>query len=214
VCRYHRILEIEDQGIGARLPAAVELALAVGGDEEQRAHSILHRPAFHQAEPATDRDSFAALIDAPMLELDDARVFARLTTPLRLHDRTYAQGIAMKYRFRKPHIGHAKIGDGGPKSRFTNTDADHQSESEQAIHQTLTELGLLGELLVEMKRLRIHRQRGEQHIVQFADGTTHRMFKDLAFFKFLEIQPGHRLLLLTSSPQRGNLQREFEGSLV
>src|SRR5215472_4003147 len=38
VCRYHRILEIEDQGIGTRLPAAVELALTVSGDKEQRAH--------------------------------------------------------------------------------------------------------------------------------------------------------------------------------
>jgi hypothetical protein len=32
--RYHRILEIEDQGIGAGVSGMVELALAVGGDEE------------------------------------------------------------------------------------------------------------------------------------------------------------------------------------
>jgi hypothetical protein len=35
VRRHNRILEIEDQGIGAGLPGSVELALAVGRDEEQ-----------------------------------------------------------------------------------------------------------------------------------------------------------------------------------
>src|SRR5271169_2336958 len=125
---HHRILEIEDQGIGAGLSATVELALTVGGDEEQRAHSCLCRPAFHQAGPAADCDGFATLIDALMLELDDAGVLARLAAALGSHNRANAQRVAMKYRLRKSHIGHTEIGDGGSEGRFANTDADHQSE--------------------------------------------------------------------------------------
>src|SRR5262249_22095870 len=114
----------------------------------------------------------------------------------------------------KSNIGHPQIGDRGPEGCFANTDADYQSESEQAVHQTLAELGLFGELLVEMKRLRVHRQRAEQNVVHLADGAACRMVEDLAFLKFLEVQPGHRTSLLASLQLQGSPLQESEGAFA
>src|SRR5579875_2478245 len=44
-----------------------------------------------------------------------------------------------------------------------------------------------------MERLRVHRQRAEQHVVHFGDRAAQRMVASLPFGKFLKIQPGHRL---------------------
>jgi hypothetical protein len=42
-----------------------------------------------------------------------------------------------------------------------------------------------------MKRLRVHRQGAEEHVVHLGHGTADRMLEDLAFREGLEIQPGH-----------------------
>ena len=55
----------------------------------------------------------------------------------------------------------------------------------------MAELRALGELLVEMKRLRIHRQGAEQHIVHFGNGAAHGVLEHLTFFELLEKQSGH-----------------------
>src|SRR6516165_1022929 len=193
VRRHHRILEIEDHGVGAGLPGTAELALAVGRDEEKRTHSPPRRPAFHQTGPPTDCDSFPALVDALVLELDDAGVLARLATPLGSHDRSRPQRVTVKNWLGKPDFAHPQIGDGGSERRFADAHTDHQSERKDAVYQTLAKLRPLCELLVEMKRLRVHRQGAEQHIVHLANGAAHRVIEDLAFFKFLEIQSSHRL---------------------
>src|SRR5215469_11112229 len=44
-----------------------------------------------------------------------------------------------------------------------------------------------------MKRLWVHRQRAEQYVVHLAHGAADRVIKDLAFLKFLEVQPCHRI---------------------
>src|SRR5215470_17075358 len=103
-----------------------------------------------------------------MLELDYACVPARLAAPFAPHNRANAQRVAVKHRYRESDICHSEIGDGSPEGCFTDTDADYQAESKYAVHQALTELGLLGELLVKMKRLWVHRQRAEQDVVHLA----------------------------------------------
>jgi len=49
VRRRHRILEVEDQSIGARFEAARELSLAIGRDKQQRAHRHLPCLSFSGA---------------------------------------------------------------------------------------------------------------------------------------------------------------------
>ena len=159
--------------------------------------------AFHQAGAPADRDGFAALVDPLMLELDDPGVLARLAAPFRLHDRSRPQRVAVKDRLRKPDIAHPEIGDRRPERRFADADADDQTEGEQAVDEALAELGLLGEFFVEMQRLRVHRQRAEQHIVHFGDGAADRVFEDLTLFKLLEIQPGHPSISLPNRRIRG-----------
>ena len=69
--------------------------------------------------------------------------------------------------------------------------ADHQPQREQRVDDALAEFGGLRKLLVQMQRLRIQRQRAEQHIVHLGDGAAERMLEGLAFVEVLEIQPGH-----------------------
>ena len=65
---------VNSAGLGR--PGTAELALAIGGDEEKRAHSSLRRPAFHQSRPSADRNGFPTLVDTLMLELNDAGILA------------------------------------------------------------------------------------------------------------------------------------------
>ena len=64
-----------------------------------------------------------------------------------------------------------KIGDRGAERRLADTDADDQAQSERGcLPRRWPRFGRLGEFLVEMKRLRVHRQGAEQHVVHFGDG--------------------------------------------
>ena len=104
-----------------------------------------------------------------------------------------AQGVAVEDRLGKADLAHPEIGDRGTERRLADADADHQAEGEEAVDQALAELGLLGELLVEMQRLGVHRQGAEQHIVHLGDGAADRVLEDLPLFKLLEVQACHAL---------------------
>ena len=64
-------------------------------------------------------------------------------------------------------------------------------EREQRIDDALAEFGGLRELLVQMQRLRVQRERAEQHVVHLGDGAAERVLEGLAFVEVLEIQAGH-----------------------
>ena len=112
---------------------------------------------------------------------------------LRHHRRAHPHRVAVEYRLRKAHVGHAEIGDRGAQRRVADADADHQAQGEDAVDQRPAELGRFGELGVEMQRLRVHRHRREQHVVRLGDGAGHRVLEHLAFGELLEIEPGHPL---------------------
>ena len=50
----------------------------------------------------------------------------------------------------------------------------------------------LAEMPVDMERLRVQRQAGEEHVVHLGDGAPERMAEDLPDLEILEIKPGHR----------------------
>ena len=72
--------------------------------------------------------------------------------------------------WRKFHVRHAEIGDGGADRHVVDRDADHQAEREQRVHQRLAPFGLgLAEMPVDVQRLRVERHVGEQHVVHLRD---------------------------------------------
>src|SRR6516162_8349535 len=83
--------------------------------------------AFSPGPPA-DRDSLPALVDPLMLELNDPGILTRLAAPLGSHHRACAQRVAVKDRFRESDIAQPQIGDSGPERRFSDADANHQTE--------------------------------------------------------------------------------------
>ena len=101
------------------------------------------------------------------------------------------QRVAVEHRLGEAHVGHAEIGDGGAERRVVHRDADHQAEREQAVDDALAELGLGGELLVEVQGLHVHGQRAEQHVVHFSDRARPGMVEHPADGEFLEIKPRH-----------------------
>jgi hypothetical protein len=97
-------------------------------------------------------------------------------------------GVALEEGRRKLHLGHAEIADGGAERRLVDGDADHQAEGEQRVHQRLAELALrLGEVPVDMQRLRVIGEAGEQDVVHLRDGSPDRVLEHRAFGKLLEI---------------------------
>ena len=97
----------------------------------------------------------------------------------------------MEHRLGKAHLGHAEVGDGRAQGGVVDGDADHQAEREQAVDDALAELGLAGELVVQMQRLDVQGQRAEQHVVHLGHGARPGVFEGLAYVEFLEIQACH-----------------------
>ena len=50
---------------------------------------------------------------------------------------------------------------------------------------------VFGELLVQMQRLRVQRERAEQHVVHLGDGAAERVFEGLTLVEVLKIESGH-----------------------
>ena len=69
---------------------------------------------------------------------------------------------------------------------------DHEPEREQAVHDALPELGLLGELVIEMERLRVVGERAEQNVVVLAHRAPQRVVEHLADLELFEVQASHR----------------------
>ena len=97
----------------------------------------------------------------------------------------------MEHRLRKLHLVHPEIGDRRPQCRVADAHPDHQPQREQRVDNPLPELRGLRKLLIQMQRLRVQRQRAEQHVVHLGDCAPQRMFEGLPFMKVLEIKPGH-----------------------
>ncbi len=82
-----------------------------------------------------------------------------------------------------------KIGNDGPLGQFSHGQANDQAKREDPIYQPLTKLRFGGKILVDVQRLGIHRQRGEEHVIHFSDGAT-AVFEFHPYFKFVKIFSG------------------------
>src|SRR5689334_23335940 len=96
---------------------------------------------LHERHPPAVAYFLVALIEASMLESDDALRRARLALTHR-HDRGFrTKRVAGKDGAGKSDLFPAEIADGGPERRVLNRQSDDQPEREDRVHQRLAELG-------------------------------------------------------------------------
>ncbi len=215
-----RILEVDDQRVGAARHRLVELLGAVGGDEQERAHGRpagrLRRRHLGRIWPHTNEglaaafgDQLVVLVEGAVMEFDDAGAGPRLRFALADDFGGAMHGVALEQRMRKFDVGHAEIGDRGADRHVGDLNADHEAEREQRVHQRLAPFGLLlAEVPVDMQRLRVERHVGEQHVVHLGDGAGVAVLDEFAGDEILEIEPAALVpngrLLAPFSPPRSS----------
>src|SRR6185369_13514775 len=62
-------------------------------------------------------DDLATLVGGGVVELDDARIDARLAFSRAQHRRAYLERVAVEYRLGEADVGHAEIGNGSTERR-------------------------------------------------------------------------------------------------
>src|ERR1700730_15143519 len=123
------------------------------------------------------------------MKFDDAGARARFGFALADDLSRAMHGIALEQWMRKFDVGHAEICNRGADGHVRDLDANHQPEREQRVHQGLAPFRLLlAKVPVDMKRLRIERHVGEQHVVHLSDGPGIAVLDGLAWHEILEIE--------------------------
>src|SRR6185437_2220732 len=177
------------------MTASAPLATALSSFEppsagtKRRERMCLFRPLDDEHVAVALGDELAVLLEALMMEFDDAGVRARLRFALGDDGRLATHGVAFEQRVGEAHVRHAEIGNGRSDGHVGDLDADHQAEREQRVHQRLAELGLgLAEMAIDVQRLRVERHVGEQHVVHLRHRARVAVLVELADLHVLEIE--------------------------
>ena len=143
--------------------------------------------AMHQSGAAAACDHLAPLIGRGVLEFDDTLSGPRFAGALGDDLGVRLQRIAMEHGLGKFDIGHAEIADRGAERGIIHAHPDHDPQRIEAVEQPLAEFSALGEMRVDMQRLRIHRQQAEHRVVHFRHRPGEFMVKFPADFELFEI---------------------------
>src|SRR5579871_37320 len=122
-----------------------------------------------------------------MLEDNDAPGRMRLRGPRLQHFALGVERVADEHRLGELDLFEAEIADRGAEREIADREPYCEAEREDRIYQALTELGLFAELGVQMQRLHVHRERGDQQVVGLGYGAPGLMLEGLADFEFLEV---------------------------
>ena len=164
------------------------LALSAGTNRNERI--LILRPHVDERLPTAFGDQLIVLIVGAMMEFDDAGAGARFRLAFADHFGGAVDGVALEQRVGEFDVGHAEIGDRRSNRHVRDLNADHQTQSEQRIHQRLAPFGLLlAELPVDMQRLRVQRHVGEQHVVHLRDSARIAVLDQFAGNETFEVKP-------------------------
>ena len=122
----------------------------------------------HERAPVLDHD-LAALVDAAAAHGDDADVGVRLRLALLEDLALRPQRVADEDRARQLDVRPLEV-RGGVLARVRHGHAGDQREREGAVDEDLAELRPLGVRPVEVDRVRVVRQAGEEQVVLLGDG--------------------------------------------
>ena len=132
------------------------------------------------------KDLLASLIDALGLDLDDAPVTLR-TLSLRQDPGLGVDRVAVEGRLRMAQRLDLEVGDGRARD-IGHAHAEHQRVDEIADHDVLAvDRLVLGEPLVGVERVVIHRDHAEEMIVGLGDGLARPVSVDVAGLEVFEI---------------------------
>src|SRR3546814_18737514 len=81
--------------------------------------------------------------------------------------------VARDHRSGEGDLLEAEVGDRGAEGRLVDRHAHEQRQREEAVHDPGAELGALGEALVEVQRLRVHRHHRDQRVVALGASAGH-----------------------------------------
>src|SRR5882757_2226541 len=101
--------------------------------------------------PLAGGHQFVALIVGAVKKSDDTLIRPRLRFAQLDHFGFDVERIAVKDRFGEPYLIPTEIGNGCSESRIANRNANHQTQGERGIHQSLAILGMAHVLLIEMQ---------------------------------------------------------------
>src|SRR5215472_9466082 len=175
-------------------PLASLRSLSPGTNSNERMMKLL-RPPAHQRRSLAVADFLVALVKAFMLKDHDAGIGPRLAGAHLQHRALRTQGIADEDRVGEAHIVHAKVRYRGTQGGIADRNPDHQAERKDTVDQPLPELRLLDELHIEMQRLRIVGQGGEEQIVGFRNGARDGVVEHLADLELVKIKSAHFICL-------------------
>ena len=112
-----------------------------------------------------------------------------------MHSVSLPQRIAGEHRIGEDQLVVAEVGDQRSERGVGDADPDHQAESIDRIDQWFAEFGLSSGFVIEVQRLRIMGQRGDQDIVGLGDGAGQGMGDAVADLPLVEIASCHELSL-------------------
>ena len=146
----------------------------------------------HHAVAAAFDDEFAALIDASVLEGDDATVGAASRLAALDHFGFASDGVADEDWIGEGGLVEAEIAERCAQGRVGDAESDGEAEGEDAVDDPLTELGALRELCVEVQRLSVVCERGEEQVVGLGDSARRLVHDDEAGLQVFEPFSCHR----------------------
>src|SRR3984957_12514671 len=175
--------------------------------------------AQHQRRPGDHGYDFAVLVARGVLEGHDPLAGPARGQPLVRDHRLTVDRVAVPDRSGELRVTEPEVRHDRALSKVRDGEADQDRHGEQAVHQALTELGRLAERGVQVQRLRVHGQRGEQRVICLADGPPGGVLVDDPGPQLLEPQPAlpddlGRRLAHDPLPSRDDTSDPTEGLLV
>src|SRR5271168_968701 len=161
----------------------------------------------HQRDPPAGRDDFVALVEAAMLEYDDALGRAGLALAQSEDPGFRPDRVAREHRLGKGHLLEAEIADRRSQRRILHGEADDEPQREDGIDQRTAELGGLGVFMIDVDRRRIVGQGGEQDVVHVRHRTADFVNEGLPDLELLKIFAGHTLF--PQVPLPGSSRRPY-----
>ena len=127
-------------------------------------------PAPHEGDPRRDGDDDALLVAAGVAERDDPLPRAGSRASLLDDLGLGVEGVAVEERRRERDVGEAELRDERALGDLRDGCPDHRRERPHRVHQPLAERLGRRERGVEMQRLAVHRERGEEDVVGLGRG--------------------------------------------
>ena len=186
------ILQVEDQRVGAGAERLVELR---GRRRRGRrgASAPSARPLLHEGLAAADRDQRVVLVEALVLELDDAGVGRDFDSRLAITSVVTCTVSPWKSGFGKRTSVIPRLAIVVPTVvSLTEMPIIRPSVKSEFISGWPHSVSVSQIVAVDMERLRVEGQAGEEDIVHLRDGAPERMVEELRELEVLEIKSGHR----------------------